>query len=154
MKSKFVFMLIIVAGFAATGARAQSDRILDLMGLWSVSAGNLCKDIYQLSATSGNVITIRFVRGVCTGGGVVPGRLEEFRLKVNGRSLTGTNVLEGPHLPRCRMPKGTERVTGRIAPDWNGLVIVFKRGQRTFNLFKCAWDTRQQDSVMQFSRHR
>lgn len=152
MKSKFVFTLIIVAGFGDAGARAQSDRLLDLTGFWSRTAG-VCKHFYQLSATSGNAITIRYERAVCKQGAVVPGHVEEYRLNANGRSLTGTRVLKW-YLHFCQMPAETIQVTGRIASDWNGLVIVIKRGTRYFNFRKCAWDTIRKDTVLQFSRHR
>ena len=152
MKSKFVFTLIIVAGFGAAGARAQSDRLLDLMGIWS-RTGGVCKHFYQLSATSGNAITIRYERAVCKHGAVVPGHVEEYRLNANGRSLTGTRVLKW-HLHFCRMPMETMQITGRIAPDWNGLVIVIKKGTRYFNFRKCARDTIPNDTVLRFSRHR
>ena len=146
--------VVLLAGFSLTpsSASAQSEKLLDLMGLWSKTLGD-CKFIYQLTATSGNAITIRYERAVCTGPGVVAKSLEEYRFNVNGRSLTGTRVRR---LSRhgCRMPKETMQVTGRIAPDWNSLVIVFKSGGRYFDVAKCAWGTLRQDSVLQLSRHR
>ena len=120
-------------------ARAQSENLRDLMGLWMYTGpvqGH--KAVYQLSASASGSITLSLLRTESgTPGGVFVVYDKEYRVTASGRDLTGTVTMEfrDPY-GGCNAPRQTFSVTGRILPDWSMIVLI---ANDYLDAYHCRW---------------
>jgi len=141
MKHRFltILTLTLVTGLALAPAalRAQSEKLMDMMGLWMYT-GSIKghKAVFQLTASTPGSIKLGFIRTESgSPGGTWVVYDKEYRVTVNGRNLTGTVAMELRD-SNCNAPRRTFPVKGRILPDWSTIVLI---SNDYLDGYRCRW---------------
>lgn len=137
-----VLTLGLITGWANTGAKAQSEELWDLMGIWKTPGpGPGDWVIYRVVVTPRDELKLslsetRSREGVLTTGA------QEYVLAIADRNLTGTVTwsiyYEATDSWRaCRVSPTTLPVRGRISANSDSFVLTWVLP--AFDIYSCSW---------------